>query len=79
MVLGIPVSIKIGMSDHLIDSVTWGTLLFLVDVIVQEWKVAFFFFHCELNICVESIDVVQKFCQFFSGMGPNDKSVIYIS
>jgi len=38
-----------------------------------------FFFHCELNICVESIEVVQKFCRFFSAMGPDDESVIYIS
>ena len=35
-------------------------------------------FHCELNICVESFEVVQEFCQFFFAMGP-DESVLYIS
>ena len=52
---------------------------FSVDVNVQEWKVAFFFFHCKLFLVVESDEVVLIFCQFFLAMGPNDESVIYIS
>jgi len=28
---------------------------------------------------VESIEVVQKFCQFFLAMGPDDECIIYIS
>jgi hypothetical protein len=39
----------------------------------------FFCFHCELYLAVESIEVVQKFCQFFCAMGPVDGSVVYIS
>jgi hypothetical protein len=38
-----------------------------------------FLFYCDLNICVESTEVVQKFCQFFFGMGSDDESVVYIS
>jgi hypothetical protein len=63
-------------SDRLCDI---GGRPFSVDLNVQEWKVAFFFFHCELYLVVESIEVVQKFCQFFYAMGPIDESVVYIS
>ena len=36
--------------------------IFFVDVNVQEWKVAFFyFFHCKLYLVVDFIEVVQKF------------------
>jgi len=34
---------------------------------------------CKLHLVVESIEVVQKFCQFFLAMGPDDESVIHIS
>jgi len=39
----------------------------------------FFFFHCKLYLVVESIEVVQKFCQFFLAMGPDDENIVYIS
>jgi hypothetical protein len=52
---------------------------FSVDVNVREWKVAFFFSHCEMYFAVKSIEVVQKFCQSFFAMGPDDESVVYIS
>jgi len=54
--------------------------VFFVDVHVQECKVTFFFFfHCKLYLFVESIEVVQKFCQFFLTMGPDDERITYIS
>lgn len=52
------------MDGLLIDSVTYRATQFPVDVNVQRWKVAFFFFHCELNIRVKSVQVVQKLVGF---------------
>jgi hypothetical protein len=67
------------MGGLLIDYMTQLTVYFFADANAQGWKVAlFFFFHCELYLVVESSEVVQKFCQFFLAMGPNDKSVMYI-
>lgn len=48
-------------SDGLCD---YRAALFPVDVNVQRWKVAFFFFRCELNIRVKSVHVVQKLVGF---------------
>jgi len=42
-----------------------GAVCLSVDVNVQEWKLAFFFFHCKLYLVVESIEVVQKLSVFF--------------
>jgi hypothetical protein len=39
-----------------------GSRPFSVDVSVQEWKVAFLFFHCDVCIVVKPIGVVQKLC-----------------
>ena len=39
----------------------------------------FFYFHCKLYLVVESVEVVQKFCQLFLATGPDDESIIYIS
>jgi len=66
------------MGGPLIDFVTQRAVQFPVDVNIQKWKEAFFF-HCELNICLKSIQVLQKFCQLFLAMGPDDEGVIYIS
>ena len=60
--------------------VPYGAVRFPVDVNVQEWDVtSFFYFQYKLYLFVESVEVVQKFCQFFLAMGPDDKSIIYIS
>ena len=45
----------------------------------NRWEVAFFFFHCKLNILVKSNEVVQKFGHLFLAMRPNDESVIHMS
>jgi len=52
---------------------------FFVYVNVQERKVAFLSFHCERYLFVESTEVVQKFCQLFLAVRPDNESVIYIS
>ena len=72
--------VEIGMGGFLIYFVSYGAVRFSVDVHVQECKVTFFFFfHCKLYLVVESIEVVQKLCQFFLAMGPDDEHIIYTS
>jgi hypothetical protein len=47
---------------------------------VQEWKVAiFFFFHHELYVVVQSIEMVEEFCKFFLSMWPDNEGVVCIS
>ena len=36
---------------------------------------ALFVFHCKLYLVVDSMEVVQKFCQFFLAMGPDDERI----
>jgi len=36
-------------------------------------------FRCKFYLVVASTEVVQKLCQFFLTMGPDDESIIYIS
>ena len=40
---------------------------------------AFFFFHCKLYLVVESIEVVQKFCQRFLAVRPDESIVTYLN
>jgi len=57
------VLVEVGMGGFSIYFVPEGAVCFSVDVIVQEWEATFFYFHCKLYLVVESIEVVQKFCQ----------------
>ena len=51
-----------------------GSHPFSVDVQVHECNVAFS--HCKLYLIVASVEVVEKFCQFFLVMGPDDERII---
>jgi len=48
--------------------VPYRAICFSADVSVQEWKVAFFFFHCKLYLVVESTEVVQNASYFVSAI-----------
>ena len=68
------------MGGFPVDFVSQGAIHLPIYVDIQKRMVTFFFyFHCELYIVVDTIQVVQEVRQLFLSMWPDDESVVHIS
>src|SRR5215510_5514219 len=74
------VQVKICMAGFTINLVTQVAVGLPVYIYIQEREVAIlFFFHSELYILMQTIEVFQEFCESFLPVLPNHKGVIHVS
>jgi hypothetical protein len=74
------VKVDVGMGRFTVHFMAQSTVGFPVDIYVKEWKVALSFgLHGELNVLVDTVQVVQEVLQLVGSVWTDDEGAVHVA